>query len=156
MRRKDRERDAEFAYSVIDKCEYAVLSMIDPDGAPYCVPLTIVRDGGEIYFHCAQEGYKTECLRKNDKVCLACVGDTRRPPDQFTTEYESAIVRGRAAEVTQEEEKTHALYLLCRRHTPANMGQFDKAITASLHRTAVWKIEISEITGKSKPVHREE
>ena len=38
MRRKDREMPPEFALTVADKCEYAVISMTDISGEPYCVP----------------------------------------------------------------------------------------------------------------------
>lgn len=150
MRRKDREMPMEFAEAVADKCEWAVMSMIDPEGLPYCIPLSIARENSYIYFHCAKDGYKIECLRKNPRVCLACVGDTYRTPDKFTTEYESTIVRGAALEVTDEKEKIHGLRLICQRHTPANMGSFEDAIAKSLFRTAVWKVKITEITGKRK------
>lgn len=150
MRRKDREMDRDFALGVVDKCEYAVMSMTDTEGEPYCLPLTIARDGDFIYFHSAKDGKKISALVKNPSVCMSCVGDTKRATDKFTTEFESAIVRGRASEVTDDEEKIHALRLICERHTPANMHEFDAAISKSLSRTAVWKIEISDITGKRK------
>lgn len=150
MRRKDREMPEKFAFAVTDKCEYAVLSMTDPNGNPYCVPISIVREGAFIYFHCAAEGRKIDCLRCHPQVCLACVGDTCRALDKFTTEFESAILQGTASEVTDTAEKTHALRLLCLRHTPTNMAEFDEAIKKSLSRTAIWKIEIAEITGKRK------
>ncbi|MDD7602536.1 MAG: hypothetical protein PUK54_08090 [Firmicutes bacterium] len=35
MRRKDREMPEDFVWSVTDRCEYAVLSMSDPEGLPY-------------------------------------------------------------------------------------------------------------------------
>ncbi len=150
MRRADREMSREFALEMADKCEYAILSMIDPNGMPYCVPVTIARDNDVIYFHSAREGEKIDAMRKNPNVCMACVGDTKRALDKFTTEFESAILRGEACEVTSDAEKIHALRLICERHTPANMKEFDTAITRSLPRTAVWKIQISSITGKRK------
>lgn len=150
MRRKDRETSREFAYSVADKCEYAVLSMTLTDGMPYCIPLTIVRDGEFIYFHCAMEGQKIDALRQNPNICMACVGDTHRMEDKFTTAYESAVLFGKAEEVTEDEEKICALRLLCERHTPTNMAAFDEAIQRSLFRTAVWRIRIQTITGKQK------
>lgn len=150
MRRKDREMSQDFALEVTGKCEWAVLSMVDAVGKPYCVPLTIVCDGMTVYFHSAHEGQKVDCLRRNSSVCLVCVGDTFRTPDQFTTEYESAILRGAAAEVINDDEKIHALRLLCQRHTPTNMEAFNSAIAQSLSRTAVWKIQMVGITGKRK------
>jgi hypothetical protein len=150
MRRKDRQMPEEFAWQVVDKCEYAFLAMTAEDGAPYGLPVTIVRKGGAVYFHSAMEGRKIDCLRKSPRVCLTCVGDTQVQQDRFTTLYESAVAFGTAAEVTEDGEKIEALRLLCQRHTPGNMGNFDQAIAASLPRTAIWKITIEKITGKAK------
>lgn len=150
MRRKDREMDETFALEVVDKCEYAFLSMIDAEGKAYGIPVTIVRDGLKVYFHCAQEGKKVDALRSHSEVCMACVGDTCRAFDKFTTEFESAILYGEAGEVEEDEEKIYALRLLCERHTPTNMHNFDKEVSGSLSRTAVWKIKIRSITGKQK------
>ena len=140
MRRKDREMDRNFALAVADKCEYATLGMTTPDGAPYCIPVTIVRIDDSIYFHTAKEGLKIDSLRKHPAVCLSCVGDTKRATDRFTTEFESAVINGTAVEVTDDDEKISALRGICQRHTPSNM----------LPRTGVWKINIESITGKRK------
>lgn len=152
MRRKDREQTKEFALKVADNCDYAVMSMVDPDGNPYCVPLSIVREGENLYFHCALEGHKLECLRNNSNVCVSCVGRTKNVPEEFTTEFESAIIRGKAFEVTEKEEKIHALKLICLRYAESNMANFGSAIEQSLTRTGIWKIEIEDITGKAKTV----
>lgn len=150
MRRGDREMPEAFALAVTDKCGYAVISMTDTEGNPYCVPVSIAREGGALYFHSAKEGVKAEAMRKNPRVCVACVRNTHLVPSEFTTEYESAVIRGIAREVTEEAEKIKALRLICERYAPSNMGRFDEAICASLSRTAIWKIEMTEITGKRK------
>ena len=150
MRRKDRQMSREFALDVTDRCEYAVIAMTDSDKTPYSIPLSIVRDGDFIYFHCATQGRKVDILRKNPSVCMSCVGDNLREEDKFTTKYQSAVIFGKAEEVVSDEEKIHALRLLCQRHTPNNMRNFDEAIEKSLKVTCVWKIKIEEISGKSK------
>lgn len=155
MRRIDREMDRDFALMVVDKCEYATLAMIDTDGTPYCLPISIARDEDIIYFHSAKEGRKIDALRNDPNVCMSCVGDTLRAKDKFTTEFESAILRGKASEVTEDEEKIHGLKLICERHTPTNMHEFDTAIEKSLFRTGVWKIEIADIIGKRKKYDKE-
>ena len=149
MRRRDREMPKEFALEIIDKCGYAVLSMIDQD-APYAVPISVARDGDTVYFHCAKEGRKTDILRSYPRVCLVFVGDVRPAFDKFTTEYESTIVTGNAREVLKDSEKIHALRIICERYTPSNRYQFDEAIEKSLDRTAIWKVDISTISGKRK------
>ena len=150
MRRKDREMDRAFALEVLDRCEWAVLAMTDEAGLPYCVPLTIVREGDTVYFHGALSGEKADCLHRNGRVCLTAVGDTRIPPDNFTTEFESAVARGQAEALVEDEEKLHALRLLCRRHVPTHMDAFEEAALASLRRTGVWRFKIDSITGKRK------
>ncbi len=121
MRRNDREMPKEFAYEVSDKCEWAVISMIDKYNMPYCVPISIVRDSEFIYFHCSNAGTKSESLKLNNSICISCVGDTKRIPEKFTTEYESVIIKGIAFEVLDKTEKIHALKLLCLRHASTNM-----------------------------------
>lgn len=150
MRRKDRQMPEEFAWSVVDKCEYAFLAMTTEEGGPYGLPGTIAREGRSVYFHSALEGRKVSCLRRSPHVCLTCVGDTQVPPGKFTTLFESAVAFGTVEEVPEDGEKIHALRLLCQRHTPENMEQFSRAIDKSLSRTGVWRITVEEISGKAK------
>ena len=154
MRRKEREvTDSEEIRKVLGECKVCRLGMI-ADGKPYIVPMNMGCDyDGEkliIYFHCAKEGKKIDCLRYSPAVCISCVGDTQRLKDEFTTKYESAIVTGIATQVTERDEKILALKAICERHTPANMQNFDEAINKSLFRTDIWKVSIDSITGKSK------
>lgn len=155
MLRKDRQISTEEALLICDKCDYAVLSMTDnsmtdSDNRPYAVPLSIVRDGMTIYFHAATRGHKTDCLRQNPHVCITCVGATRLTPQDFSTDYESAIIYGTATEITDPERKTHALRLISERYAPSNMSAFDDMIARYLSHTAVWQISIEEITGKRR------
>lgn len=156
MRRKDRAIDREEALEIADRCEYATVSMIDPTGDPYCVAVSIALDRGsanegeKLYFHAAMEGFKTDCLTANSRVCVLCVGNTERLTNEFSTKYESAVIRGSAHPVTDDGEKIHALRLISERHTPSFMHAFDDAVAKMLHRTAVWAIEVESITGKAK------
>ena len=129
MRRKDNEKDRDFAFEVIDKCSYATLSMSLPDGKPYAVPISVARSGNALYFHCAKEGAKA---------------------------YESAVVFGKAGEIYDDAEKIFALRMLSERYTPLNMPDFDKAIEKNLAQASVWRIEIDEITGKCNDVKERE
>ncbi len=150
MRRKDREMNQEFANYVFDTCEWAVLSMNTPEGFPYSVPLSVVRKENVLYFHCAMDGKKVECLKNDARVFVTAVGKTHRMEKEFTTEFESAMAVGIASEVTDEKEKIEALRLLCLRHTPMNMDHFQEAIEKSLSRTAIWRVTLNEVTAKRK------
>ena len=48
MRRKDRALSTETALRIIDACPFATLSLIDEEGMPYGVPVTIVREGSAV------------------------------------------------------------------------------------------------------------
>lgn len=172
MRRKDRQMNEDFGKQVIDKARYGVVSMIDEDGIPHGLPLSIVRYGNNLYFHSAKDGKKVEILKNNPKVSIAFVGHVNIPENYtkdeldeivkdeskaaslvsnvFTTEFESAIVKGEAKPVEDEEEKIKAMKLICEKYTPDKMKYFDKAIKAGLNRTSVYRIEIEEITAKRK------
>jgi nitroimidazol reductase NimA-like FMN-containing flavoprotein (pyridoxamine 5'-phosphate oxidase superfamily) len=150
MRRKDREKPKDFALEVADKCAYSVMATVNPDGSPYCVPLSLARKGEWLYFHCAPEGHKIENLKRNNRVCVSCVGKQKAIPGDFALEYESAVIVGTASEVTDREEKIRALEIISRRYTPENMAAFDNAVEKSLDITAVWKIHIDGISGKGR------
>ena len=150
MRRKDREKSKDFALAVADKCAYAVMATVNPDGSPYCIPLSLAREGEWLYFHCAMEGQKLDNLRHQNRVCVCCVGDVKPVPGVFSIGYESAVIKGPASEITDREEKIRALFLISERYTPDNMPAFDEAIVKDLERTGVWKIHIDEISGKER------
>lgn len=150
MRRTDRQRDAAFALEVIDRCEYGVVAFATGD-APYCLPLSLVRVGETLYFHCALEGTKLELLRRDPRVFVTFVGSNQAATTAFTTYFQSACVQGTAFEVTDPDAKVEALRALCQRLTPENMANFDRAIAKSLPVTGVWGIRMESVTGKEKP-----
>jgi hypothetical protein len=95
------------------------------------------------------DGNKVDILKKHPKVCVSCVGKNERQKDRFTTLFESAMVKGSVSEVLDDSEKVYALRMLCTRHTPCNMSDFENAIDRSLSRTAIFKISMDEVTGKA-------
>lgn len=149
MRRKDREMNKDFAFSVLDKAPFVTLSMVNED-KPYSVPVSIARDNDILYFHCALEGTKIDILNKNNNVTLTAVSKCKPRPIDFTLEYESAVVNGKAFSVIDEKEKIYALKLICEKYALSNMDNFENAINRSLHRTNIIKIEIDDIYGKRK------
>lgn len=154
MRRKDRATDQSFAEKIIDKCSFAVLSAITPEGGPYAVPLSVVRMDGALYFHCAKTGTKIDAMRTDSRVMLVCVGDVDPIDGEFAITYESAVVKGKAEEVTGDDEKIRALKTLSVRYTPEIMASFDREIEKCFKEVAVWKIIPEEITGKRRKAEK--
>lgn len=172
MRRKDREMSREFGIEVIDKSSYGVVSVIDENNEPYGMPLSIVRDGNNLYFHSALDGKKVKIFEKTTVASVSFVGQVKIPENfskeeldelskdksnvgtfiskVFTTEYESAIVKGKLKLVEDEEEKLRAIKLICEKYTTTKMDYFSLAIESGLNFFNIYKIEIQKITAKRK------
>lgn len=153
MRRSDRAQDRKFSLALIDRCTHGVVAISTGEPAPYCLPLSLVRVGEELYFHCARQGRKIDLLRRFPQVCVTFVGNDRpyfTQPAMYSTWFQSVIVTGMAREVTDPAEKTEALRALCQKMVPDAMDSFLSAVEKSLAATAVWKIHMEEISGKAK------
>ena len=156
LRRSDREKDSDWAFNVFDKAPYVTVSMINKDGIPYAVPLSLARkDNRTFYFHCAGEGEKLECIAHNPKVWLSavtkCTPIFEEESQNFSKLYNSAMALGKAEIICDKEEKIEALRLICQRFLPRYMDKFDAAIARSLDRTTVCKITLEgPPVGKSK------
>ena len=149
MRKVSRQMDAAFALEVLDKAPYVTVSMTKPDGTPYGLPLSLARtDEKTLYFHCALEGDKLDCIAHCPTVFLSAVtkcAPTVGPKDgSFTLQFKSATAIGKAELVTDREEKIAGLRAISERFLPHHMDAFDDAIARSLDRTAVVRITLTE------------
>lgn len=150
MRRSKCEITTEEAWQVFDNSSYATLACVKADGTPYVVTLSIARQGSVLYFHCAQEGEKIDALRSHPEVCVSAVSYMENATDAFTTYYSSCILYGIAEEVKKETEKKEALRVICETYTPLMMETFDEAVNQALAITGIYKIHVTNITGKRK------
>ena len=150
MRRKDRQRDAAFAWQVMAAAPYATLSLTDTDGSPYAVPVSqgAWEEGGCIYFHCAAEGRKNELFRGGCPAVLSAVSRAEVLPGRYTVAYASAIARGRLEVVTDAGERMHAMEVLCRQFDPAAGEKYVACMQTSGARTCIVRLSVEEITGK--------
>ena len=105
--------------------------------------------GNVIYFHCAIEGHKVENLRKNNRVSFCVVGKTEVLPEKFSTRYESAIVFGKAFELT-DDEKHKGLLEIVKKYSPGFIKEGLQYIENAVHKARVYKIVIESISGKSR------
>ena len=124
-----------------------ILSLVDPDGRPYGVPMSFVFDGvGALYFHCATEGRKMECLRRCDRASFCAVGLDEIHPEEFTTYFRSVIAEGRIYEIEDPAHKIAALRLLGAKYSPGidSTREIDKG----LDHVAVLRLEIESLNGK--------
>lgn len=175
MRRKDREMDEKFALRVMDEADYGVLSFCS-ENKSYSRALSFGRQGKTLYFHCASQGEKVEfffdgmeaevlfvshvnvpTLYEHEKIkeLMGINGPTFLLSKIFTTEFSSAMGRGKLRQVDTKEEKTEGLRKVCQRFTPHMMEFFDEAAGMSLDKVLVYALDLYEIRGKRKKFNPE-
>lgn len=156
VRRQDRLLDHENATELLRSGEFGVLSMVESDHegvGGYGIPINFVWNGKDsIYFHCAPEGHKLVCLRNNPKVSFCVVGHTNVISHKFTTAYESIVVRGNAVIAISAEERMQALGLIIDKYSPNDKELGLKYTEKSFHRTAIIRLDILTLSGKTKRV----
>ncbi len=148
MRRKEKQLSSNDTVKIIMNAEFGNLATLGQDGYPYAVPLNYAYENGAIYVHSAKAGNKLENILQHNKVCFSIVGYSKLLPEKFDTEYDSAVIYGRAVEVTDEAEKKQALALLIEKYSGGYLEQGMAYIEKSNKATAVIKIEIEKMTGK--------
>ena len=149
IRRSDRALNEEQAREILARAEHGVLATVGVDGWPYAVPVNHVLAGDVLYVHCALAGHKLENIAHEERVSFCAVAGATVLPASLSTLYESTIVFGRAAVVTDPAEKRRALELLAVRFCGALTPEAAKAIADSGSRTTVVRIRIERITGKA-------
>ena len=154
VRRQDRLLDEHAAIELLHNGEYGILSIVETvekEFGGYGIPINYVWDGEKsIYFHCAPEGYKLNCLKTNPLSSFCVVGKTNVIPDKFTTTYESIVIRGIMCIELSVEERMKALMLIIDKYSPDDKEIGIKYAEKSFHRTNVIRLDIKEISGKTK------
>ncbi|WP_101723609.1 pyridoxamine 5'-phosphate oxidase family protein [Eggerthella timonensis] len=153
LRRAERAMSRDEALAVLDAAEFVTVSTVDDDGMPYGVPLSFVRMGEALYFHATNEGgHKTVDFRRDNRVCATAVTGVKAffEDDDFTTSFRSVMAFGRIREVSDVGEFKHALVNLCMKYVPEAKHGIGKAMELEGPHTAVWAIDIDELSGKAR------
>lgn len=152
MRKQKRALCETEAWEVFDQAPFASVAMIDEEEHPYIVALSVVRDGNTLYYHCALEGKKLDCIKKHPHVCVSAVAQADVVPEKATVYYQSCVLEGISELVMDDEEKKLALRLLCERFTPTHMDCALHITKQGLDATAIVKIQVTSIEGKCNPI----
>lgn len=154
VRRQDRLLEQVDATELLRSGEYGILSMVetrDNKPAGYGIPISYVWDGKKsIYFHCAPEGHKLIALANNSEVSFCVIGHTNVISHKFTTAYESILLRGHVSISLSSEERMSALMLILDKYSPNDKEVGIKYTEKSFHRTRIIRLDIEEISGKTK------
>ena len=155
MRKKEREiTDRSVLEELLRRCRVCRLGLFD--GAwPYVVPVNFGYANGCIYVHSSLKGRKMDILRDHPRVCfevdLEVEVVTGERPCDYTTNYQSVIGFGLAELLEDEAAKLEGLRAIMRNHGGPTEG-FRPEV---LPKTAVIRITIESMTGKSNPPHQD-
>ena len=156
MRRKDREiRNFDAICGIIEKCRVLRLGLADGDLFPYIVPVNFGYEaGGEeicFYIHGAMAGRKYELMRRNG-VCsfeMDCGHATHVDEEEKEATMHYQSVMGKACiEFLEDEEKIRGLGLIMAREECTRDMDYSRV---HVPRTAVVRLRVTEIVGKSNP-----
>ena len=148
MRRKDLALSQEATLALIDAKEYAVLSLTDPDGRAYGIPLDYVRREDILYFHGAREGRKVEAMKVNPWACAVILGDTTIVPEKFGRKYESAIIEGPIELIDDPEQKRRVMAWVGESRSPGYPEKAQSVIERMLDRVLIYKMKMEIVSGK--------
>ncbi len=160
MRRADRGVDDEaWIRAFLHTAPLGFLATIHDD-QPFLNSNLFVYDAARhvIYMHTANVGRTQANIAQHDRVCFSVATMGRLLPAQealeFSVEYGSVVVFGRAVGVADSVEAEDALQQLLDKYAPHLRPNRDyNAITAAeLKRTGVLRIDIDAWTGKKKEV----
>ncbi len=148
MRRKEKEITAiSDLESVIRKSRVCRLGIQDKD-MPYIVPVCFGYQENTLYFHSALEGRKIDLLKQNPRVCFELDILVKINPHDTACEwgmkYQSIIGRGVTLFIEEADEKKAALDIIMAQYSK-KIYSYDRTL---LEKTAVFKVNIEQMTGK--------
>ncbi len=159
VRRSDRAvEDASWISAFLHESAIGVLATVS-DGQPFLNSNLFVYDEvtHAIYMHTAAHGRTRDNLDGGSvPVCFTATEMGRLLPAkealEFSVEYASVVVFGTGQLVTDQDECRHGLQLLLDKYAPhLRPGEDYRPITdGELKRTAVYRIDITEWSGKKK------
>jgi nitroimidazol reductase NimA-like FMN-containing flavoprotein (pyridoxamine 5'-phosphate oxidase superfamily) len=153
VRRKELELSRAEALELVRAAEHGVLATVNAQGKPCAVALNHVLKGEDtLYFHCGPEGEKLENIKTNSEVSFFVTGMVDVVYSQFITAYSSAVIHGKAAVVTDENEKRQALAALVARFSDETVARdpVEQFIDTGLPFVAIIKLTAESITGKAR------
>lgn len=157
MRQSKRQvRDKAIIMAMLDGMDTMYLGIHD-EPWPYVVPLNFGyawEDELVFYFHCAQEGYKLDLLRKDPHVCVTAsrfISYASGSVKGHLHDYRSVVARGIAQEIDRESEpeaflRAHELLLA---HNHRDIAQ---ANTPAAQHIAMWRVvcRTQDVTAKAE------
>jgi len=151
VRKAEREiKDFKLVEALLQRAEYVHMALWDGT-SPYVIPVSFGYADRVLYFHSSANGKKAQCLRTCDRVSFDAVLEYELSRQLkscgYTAHFKSVVGVGRASFVQGAEAKRRALDIIMS-HYNGPTGHYPDEV---LDVTAVVRVDIEELTGKSNP-----
>ena len=152
MRRSDKAVTEQAAIEKILRAGKTCQLAFSAAPVPYLVTLNYGYHDGVLYFHAATEGRKIDLIRKNGQAAFTVALDLGLIKGEnacdWSVRFQSVVGHGQISLLESPEEKQRGLDLFMAQYSDADFSYPDKMLQA----TAVFKLEISEMTVKQSRV----
>ena len=152
MRRSEREiTDQTAIETIIRQGKYTTLALCRAN-EPYGVILSYGYDQPmrALYFHCANEGLKTDFVRINPSACATIIEDNGYVQGVCVHKFRSVVIRGKVEILTEHEDIEYGLIALLNHledSPEARQSQMPKT-PEEWEKVSVWKLTIDEVSAK--------
>jgi len=125
--------------------------MIDPDNAPYVIPMNFGYANDTVYLHSSRTGKKVDILKKNNRVSLSFSTDhelrwqSEKVACSYSMRYRSVLASGRVEFIEDMQEKVDALNVIMKNYTDRSFKYNDPAVRDVL----VFKVVIDKLEGRA-------
>ena len=137
--------------SILDEALVCHLAWIQ-DGSPRVIPTIHARDGDTLYVHGSQASRTLRALRAGAEVCVeVTILDglvLARSAFHSSMNYRSVIVYGRAAEITDHDEKWRAQKVLVDHVVPGRSEHVRMPDESELRQTMILALPLDEASAK--------
>jgi nitroimidazol reductase NimA-like FMN-containing flavoprotein (pyridoxamine 5'-phosphate oxidase superfamily) len=143
--------DRETIDSILDAhflCQVAVVHQ----GAPHIIPTLYARDGDRIYLHGSSKSLLLNAIRDGAQFCFSVTlmdaVVVARSAFNHSANYRSVILYGQGTELTDPDERLHAMEVLTNRILPGRWNESRQPSPKELKATLMVSLPITEGAAK--------
>ncbi len=137
--------------SIIQKCQFCNMAMVDADGAPYVIPMNFGYEEDHIYLHSARSGKKVDVLMNNPNVCISFSTDeelrwvNEEVACSWGMKYKSVLATGTVEFIDDYDAKEEALKIIMK-----NYSNIDFKFNApAVKDVLVFRVKIGKLEGRA-------
>lgn len=150
LTRKKSKLSIEECRDILTNEKRGVLSVVGDEGYPYGMPMNhwYNEEDGSIYFHSGKQGYRTDCIRRNDKASFCVYTQGEKKEGEWALTVKSVIAFGRIEIIDDRDEIIKVATALSHKFTDDD-AYIENEISLYADKTDLLKLNVENICGKT-------